>query len=363
MRATASRSTPRRQEPTIREVARAAGVSKSTVSNVMRGADGVAPATRERVLAAVSAVGYRPNALARNLVQRRTTTVGIVVGDLSNPIFSELAKLAERRLASAGLATMICSTDGDPRSELEKLEILLEHRVAGVLMLQFSGERSALARLRAAGTSVVIVSQWEEDADCAVVDERRGAELAVTHLLGLGHRRIAYLSSNLVELQTESARLAGYRSALRRAGVEHDPALVVRLGHPAYLRSDDGLRTAIRGLLALTEPATAVFASNDLLAVDVLETVEELGLEVPGDVSIVGFDDIQVAGLKRVSLTTVAQPCEDLARIGIELLLEAIDGARRAPRRHLLEPSLVIRDSTAPPLRRERDVADVLPGA
>ena len=362
MRTTVVRPTQRKQEPTIREVARAAGVSKSTVSNVMRGADGVALATRERVLAAASAVGYRPNALARNLVQRRTTTVGIVVGDLSNPIFSELAKLAEQRLAAAGLATMICSSDGDRRNELEKLEMLLEHRVAGVLMLQFSGERSTLARLRAAGTAVAIVSQWDEEADCVVLDERHGAELAVSHLLSLGYRRIAYLSSDLVELQTESARLAGYTSALRRSGVEHDPALMVRLGHPAYLRSDDELRTAIRGLLGTDDPATAVFASNDLLALDVLETVEELGLAVPGDVSIVGFDDIQVAGLKRVSLTTVAQPCEDLARIGIELLLDGIHGLQGPPRRHLLEPSLVVRGSTAPPLRRERDLADGFPG-
>lgn len=359
----ASRGPHRLQEPTIREVAREAGVSKSTVSNVMRGAEGVAPATRERVLAAATALGYRPNLLARNLVQRRTTTVGIVVGDLTNPIFSELAKLAEQRLAAAGLATMICSTDGDPGTELEKLEMLLEHRVAGVLMLQFSGTRAALARLRTAGTAVVVVSQWEEGADCVVVDEHRGAELAVSHLLGLGHRRIAYLSSDLVEHQTESARLAGYSNTLRRSGIEHDPELVVRLGQPANLRSDDPLRTAIRGLLALDDPATAVFASNDLLAVDILETVEELGLDVPGDVSIVGFDDIQVAGLKRVSLTTIAQPCEDLAQFGIELLLDGIDDARGQPSQRLLEPSLVVRGSTAPPLRRERHVADGLPRA
>ena len=341
----------RRHEPTILDVARTAGVSKSTVSNVMRGADGVADATRERVLAAASAVGYRPNALARNLVRRHTTTVGIVVGDLANPIFSELAKLAEQRLAAVGLATMICNTDGHPRNEQEKVEMLLEHRVAGVLMLQFSGERSTLARLRTAGTAVVVVSQWEGDADCVVLDEQRGAELAVEHLLSLGHRRIAYLSSELVEQSTDNARLDGYERSLRRAGVDADPALVARLGHPAYLRSDVSLRTTIRDLLRLEEPVTAVFASNDLLAVDVLETVEELGLSVPRDVSVVGFDDIQVAGLARISLTTVAQPCEDLARIGIELLLERIEGADSPPRQRLLAPTLIVRGSAAPPLR------------
>lgn len=171
----------------------------------------------------------------------------------------------------------------------------------------------------------------------------------MSHVAGLGHRRIAYLSSDLVEPPTDSARLAGYTDALRRARIARDPALIVRLGHPAYLRSNRDLRRALRALLALDDPTTAVFASNDLLAVDVLETAEELGFVVPRDVSIVGFDDIQVAGLSRISLTTVAQPCEELARLGIELLLERIEGAHGPPRQVLLEPSLVVRGSTAPP--------------
>jgi LacI family transcriptional regulator len=354
----------RASEPTILDVARAAGVSKSTVSNVMRDVAGVAPATRERVLAAVAAVGYRPNVLARNLVRGTTTTVGIVVGDLANPIFSELAKLAEQRLAEAGLATMICNTDGQSRSEQERVEMLLEHRVAGVLMLQYSGESATLERLREAGTAVVVMSQWEEGTDCVVLDDRRGAELATTHLLDLGHRRIAYLSSALLEHQTESARLDGYRQALRRAHVRWDRALAVRIGDPGYLRGDDHLRATMLHLLGLDDPVTAVFASNDLLAVDVLETVEELGLRVPGDVSIVGFDDIRVAGLARISLTTVVQPCEDLARLGIEILLARIGGATAAPRQVVLAPALVVRSSSAPPaLAGQRDVAHRLPDA
>jgi LacI family transcriptional regulator len=342
-------SAPRERVPTIHDVARAAGVSKSTVSNVIRGAEGVAPATRERVLAAAAETGYRPNALARNLVRRRTTTVGIVVGDLANPFYSELAKQTEHLLAEAGMTTMICNTDGDPDIELGKMEMLLQHRVAGVLMLQFSGAAATLSRLRAAGTAAVVVSQRESDVDCVALDEQSGAEQAVSHLVGLGHRRIAYLSSEFVEPQTERARQAGYDRALRRGGVECDPKLVVQLGRPAYLRSDESLRTAISGLLALPEPVTAFFASNDLLAVDVLETVEGLGLRVPDDVSVVGFDDIRISGLSRISLTTITQPSEELARIGIELLLERIEGADDPPRPRVLTPALVVRGSTAPP--------------
>jgi LacI family transcriptional regulator len=357
-----SSSTPR--QPTILDVARAASVSKSTVSNVLRDAPEVAPATRQRVLDTIVEVGYRPNVLARNLVRRRTTTVGIVVGDLANPFYSELAKLAEQRLSAAGLATMICNTDGVRRNERERVEMLLEHRVAGILMLQFTGESATLEKLNAAGVAVVIASQWEPGVDCVDVDERAGADLAVSHLLELGHGRIAYLSSDLVERQTERARLAGYTRALRRAGARYDRRLVVRLRHPVSLRSDDGLRQALDELLELEDPPTAVFASNDLLAVDLLETAEELGLAVPQDLSIVGFDDILVAGLARISLTTVVQPRDALARIAIDLLLERIeDGALRAPRRHLLSPELVVRGSTAPPLRVGSHVDDVLPHA
>jgi LacI family transcriptional regulator len=351
-------------QPTIRDVARAAGVSKSTVSNVVRDAAGVAPATRERVQAAIAAVGYRPNVLARNLVRRRTTTVGIVVGDLANPFYSELAKLAEQRLSAVGLATMICNTDGHPESERAKIEMLLEHRVAGILMLQFSGERAILPDLRAQGVAVVILSLWEEEADCVSIDERAGVALAVSHLLELGHRRIGYLSSDLVEPQTDSVRFDGYARALERFGLEPDPELFLRLEHPAYLRSDDSLRAAIQRMLGLAEPATAFFASNDLVAIDVLETLEELGVSIPRDVSVVGFDDILVAGLARVSLTTVAQPREELARIGIELLLERIEGGPEpALRQRLLPPALVVRGSTGRvPLRSGGEVADRLPG-
>ena len=348
------------RHPTILEVARAAGVSKSTVSNVLREAPDVAPLTRRRVLDAIERVGYRPNALARNLVRQRTTTVGIVVGDLANPFYSELAKLAERRLAKLGFATMICNTDGLARNEQEKIELLLEHRVAGILMLQFTGGKELLEKLRAAGVAVVIASQWEPRVDCVDIDEGAGADLAVSHLLGLGHRRVAYFSSVLVERRTERARLSGYVLSLRKAGLPYDRELVVRLRHAASLRSDDHLRKSLHALLSLDDPPTAIFASNDLVAVDLLETAEDLGLLVPRDLSVVGFDDILVAGLARVSLTTVVQPREDLAEIAIDLLRERIDDGAGPPRRHVLPPELVVRGSTAPPLG-EREVADTLP--
>ncbi|MBD0318069.1 MAG: LacI family DNA-binding transcriptional regulator, partial [Thermoleophilia bacterium] len=165
--------------PTILDVARRSGVSKSTVSNVLRDVASVAPSTRARVLTAIRELGYRPNAVARGLVSQRTNTLGILVGDLANPFYSELAKLVEGRASAAGYATIICNTDGRPESEAARIESLLEHRVAGLVMLQFSGNRDVLRGVTAEGTPLVVASGWESEADCVAVDDREAAALGV----------------------------------------------------------------------------------------------------------------------------------------------------------------------------------------
>jgi LacI family transcriptional regulator len=321
-----------RTHPTILDVAQTSGVSKSTVSNVIRGADGVAQETRRRVLEAIAVLGYRPNAVARQLVQRRTSTFGLLVGDLANPFYSELAKLVEQRASEAGYATMISNTDGIPVNETARIESLLEHRVAGVAMLQFSGDRSVIGELLAHGVPLVVVSCWEQRSDCVSVDDAAGGALAVEHLLSLGHRRIAYLSSDLVEPNTDAVRFAGYRQPLERLGIE-----------PRYLRWEtlhDNLRTR----------PTAFFVSNDVVAIRLIEALEELGLRVPADVSVVGFDDIALSGLGRIALTTVAQPRDALARHAVEILLRRTSDGDGLPLQQVrLEPTLVVRGSTGPP--------------
>jgi DNA-binding LacI/PurR family transcriptional regulator len=337
------------RQPTILDVASAAGVSKSTVSNVVRGAPNISPETRRRVLETIASVGYRPNAVARSLVRRRTTTVGILVGDLANPFYSELAKLVEQRLSAAGYAAMICNTDGHALSERLRIESLLEQRAAGIVMLQFSGEWALADELRAQGVPLVVVSCWESKGDCVAVDDAAGVGLAVRHLLELGHRRIAYLSSGLVEPKTDRARFDGYRHALAAVRLVPKKTNVLRWEDPAYLRSDRQIVRDIERLLGGLAPPTAFFVSNDLVAIDLIETLEELGLRVPDDVSVVGFDNIALAGLARISLTTVAQPRDELARLGVAVLIERIEGGKRQrPRRIRLTPELVVRRSTAP---------------
>jgi LacI family transcriptional regulator len=337
-----------KKQPTIHDVAESSGFSKSTVSNVIRGAGHVSPQTRSRVLEAAARLGYRPNALARNLVQRRTSTLGLVVGDLANPFYSELAKLVEAHASEAGYTTMICNTDGRAESERARVESLLEHRVAGILMLQFSGDGAIVGELLAQDVPLVVASCWEERSDCVAVDDAEAAREAVEHLVGLGHRRIAYVSSDLVEPATDRARLEGYRRALAAAG--EPPPPVVRLEQPAYLRSDTDLRAALGRALDGADAPTAFFCSNDLVAVDLLETLEEAGLGIPASVSVVGFDDIALAGLARIALTTVAQPTDELAGAGVELLLRRIEGGSDLPLvQRRLDARLVVRASTASP--------------
>lgn len=339
-----------RAHPTIHDVAEASGVSKSTVSNVVRGVGNVQPETRERVLQAIATLGYRPNALARNLVKRRTSTMGLVVGDLANPFYSELAKLVELRASHSGCTTMIANTNGRWESEQSQIESLLEQRVAGLLMLQFSGERAIIDETVAQSVPLVLLTTWDDRTDCVCIDDEQGAALATSHLVELGHRRVGYLSSVLVEPSVEQARFAGYRHALQSAGLEVPEDAVVHLTMPAYLRGAGAVPPALDRVLSSPHRPTAFFCANDLMAIELIDRLEERGLRVPGDVSVVGFDDIAVAGLRRISLTTVVQPTHQLARIGVETFMERSELGFASPWRQVrLEPTLAVRGSTGPP--------------
>ena len=309
--------------PTIVDVAARSGTSKSTVSYVIRGGAHVSPNLRRRVLAAVQELGYRPNGLARQLVLQRTSTIGVVVGDLANPFYGELVKRLERHAHEAGYATTVSNTDGHSEREAARVGALLEQRVAGIVMLQFGGDREILDEVIGDGTPVAVVSSTEPRVDSVGVDERVGLALAVRHLAALGHERIAYVTSPLVEERTNSARYESFARACREAGC---------------------VETAV-------EDATAVAAANDILAIELVDRLERAGRRVPEDVSVVGFDGIAVGALARIGLTTVAQPYEELAAAGIRLLVDRIAGYDGVPRRILLEPRLVVRATTA---RKER---------
>lgn len=339
-----------RQRPTIFDVASRCGVSKSTVSNVVRGAPNVSPQTRKRVLEAIEELGYRPNALARQLVQQRTSTIGVVVGDLSNPIYGELVKLLERHALALDYTTMVSNTDGHPEREAARIEALLERRVAGIAMLQFSGDRSALDELIVERVPLVVISCFDERVDCVSVDETRGVGLAVRHLAELGHRSIAYVTSPLVEERTDIARHESFARECRKAGCTEVASL--SLDVEAVLAHAAGATDELARLLE--QGPTGFAAANDIAAIALIEAIERLGHSVPDDFSVVGFDGIELGALSRIGLTTVSQPREQMAEIGIGLLMERIESGRvSTPRQIQLPPELVVRTTTAAPRMKE----------
>jgi LacI family transcriptional regulator len=332
-----------RRAPTILDVASEAGVSKSTVSNVIRGSSAVAEATRHRVLLAVEQLGYRPNVIARNLVQRQTSVFGVVVGDLGNPFYAEMAKHVEREAARRGFRAMFCNTQGDDDTVLSSVESMLEHRVAGLVFLATSGDHVQLRDSVGDRVPTVFVSCPSDWGDVVCADDRGGAEIATQHLIDLGHQRIVYLADPIVEDAADRNRQSGYRQAMQR---EHLTPVVVHWART----SGDLLPASIDGKVAqiLSDGTTAVFSSNDLGAIELLECADRLGVHVPEDLSVVGFDDVVMAGLARINLTTVRQPKPELARLAVEMLAGRAGGdVTGRPIRRTVDVELVVRRSTS----------------
>jgi LacI family transcriptional regulator len=349
----ASSSRHRGKAPTIHDVAAAAGVSKSTVSNVVRGAEEVSEATRARVQEAIAHLNYKPNAIARQFVNQRTTMLGVLVGDLSNPYYAQMAQVMERAAFGHGYTTMFCNIEGARDLAMTGVDTLLEQRVAGIVFLAFIPRTDALDEaLQRAGIPVVFLGLSQGWADSVGPRDRQGGKLATDHLIQLGHRRIGYVRTPLVESTGDRARHDGYRAAMRRAGLAPLPVFSWTPGAAEITsgREARDLAAALRGRGA----PTALFVSNDIGAIAFIEACEQLGLEVPDDVSVVGFDDIALAALHRISLTTVAQSLDAQAERAVGLLLERIENPRLKPRHESAEVELRVRGSATPPRSRRR---------
>jgi LacI family transcriptional regulator len=339
---------PARRPPTILDVASRAGVSKSTVSNVVRGLPGVSEATRGRVRMAIDQLGYRPNVLARQLVQQRTSILGVVVGDLANPFFAEMAKSVERHAASRGYTAMFCNTEGDSQSELAGVETLLEYRVAGIVFLAFSGDSRTMQETLEHQVPVVFLSCKADWGDVVSVDDVRGGKLSANHLIEVGHRRIAYVSIPELEDESDFSRWQGYTEALSQSGL--GPPIRISWSPPSDQAQVDGVERKLLEVFTGPTRSTAVVASNDVAAISLQEFADRFSLRVPQDLSIVGFDDVPMAGLARISLTTVAQPRDELAKLGIATIADRIERKLKGPpRTTLVGVRLVTRMSTAPP--------------
>ena len=344
--------------PTIHDVARVAKLSKSTVSNVIRNAIGVHPTTRERVQAAIVELGYQTNIVARQLVQQRTTILGIVIGDLANPFHAEMAKLMEGFAASHGYQVMFCNARTEREAEGNGIRRMLEHRAAGLIFLACPEAAEQARHLISGRVPTAFVSCSAVWGDVVSVDERAGALAATSHLIAEGHRVIWHLTDEPPQSAIPSDRELGYAEAMTLAGLDPRTVCITRTGDKVVIGS--AVTPLADALLGENGP-TAIFAVNDARAIQIMDIAEQLGLVVPDKLSVLGFDDVAWASHARVGLTTVAQPKEQLAQLAVETLVRRVSGgAGPEPSRQLLAFQLKIRHSTAAPDQAHRGLAGAL---
>lgn len=326
---------------TIADVAREAGVSLMTVSRVMNDKGDVSDDTRQRVLAVVERMDYRPSGIARSLVTQRTGTIGLVVPDISNPFFADVARGVADAAYQEDYSVFLCSSDEDPERELEFVAALEEKRVDGLIVCSSRLSADDLASALARHTHVVLINRRASasGAGAVLADDEAGARMILEHFVGSGHRTIAFLAGPAASY-SGMARLRGYRSVLEAAGVAYQPDLVM----PCTPTAEGGSEAA-KVLLARRPDITALFCYNDLVAVGALRTCTRLALKVPDQIAIAGFDDIIIAELVNPPLTTCRVPRYDIGLQANRLLLTQINGEPCNGCETILPVQLVVRAS------------------
>lgn len=344
---------------TLQDVAEKAGLSPSTASRVLNGKSEkyrISEASEQRVLDAARELGYKPNLLARSLRRQETLSVGLVVPDLSNPFFAHVTSSIQRSAHQAGYNLIVCSTDERLKLEVEHIDLLLSKRVDGLIVMPVGQEYRHLQRLLDEGKPLVLLDRHFEELDacCVTVDNSRAAFEATEHLIEHGHERIG-LVQGLPHTSTNRDRKQGYVDALQKHGLPVDDRLTAGRDFGAQ----SGYEAAGR-LLGADEPPSALFALGERLTLGTLRAISEAGLQVPEDISLVSFDDVDFAPFVAGSLTAVAQPREAMGEAAVDVLIDLMQNSpkedhaggpedRQKPSRPVLQPHLIVRGSVAAP--------------
>ncbi len=330
----------------IKDIAEAAGVSHSTVSRALSDSPLVKPETKARIRRLAQEMGYTPDAIARSLVTQRTQTIGVVVTTITDPFVAEVVQGIEDTAQQHGYSVILASSAAQPERELAAVDMLRGKRVDGIIVTSSRVGALYLEHLERVGVPVVLINNHNVQSGrytfSVSVDNRHGGHLATMHLIQSGHRRIAYVSGP-ANHSNDAERLSGYRQALEEAGIPFDPALVV----PGNGRLDGGER-ALHRLNELDVPPTAVFCYNDVTAIGLLSTARSLGIRVPQDLAVVGFDNIPMAAHSCPPLTTIAQPQREMGQMATTMALELMkeDDAPVRLSNVFVKGELVVRETT-----------------
>jgi LacI family transcriptional regulator len=330
------------------DVAQLAGVSVATVSYVLNnGPRPVSAEARAKVEAAVAELGYYPNELARGLRLQQTSIIGVVIPRMTNPVYAEITRDFESVCTDAGFMVMLCNSERQAMRERKFVQMLRSQHVSGVVITPHQEPLELIEPLLRARIPVVVLEHDLPGVHCIAMDELSGGRLATQHLVDLGHTRIAMLRHQ-PSSALSSQRFVGYQQTLKTAGIKFDPALVIEC-EGSHAAGD----LAMRQLLKLERPPTAVFAHNDVLAIGAFHAIRDIGLRIPEDISLVGYDDISSAAYLAPPLTTVSSPKAQIGRLAANILMQLV--ARKSdlpPKTTTLPVELVVRDSTAAPPKK-----------
>jgi DNA-binding LacI/PurR family transcriptional regulator len=332
-------------KPTIYDVAKKAGVSIATVSNVVNGTGKIGDKTKLKVLEIMKEINYRPSVVASALMGKSTYTIGLLIPDISNPFFAEIARSVEDRGHELGFNLVICSTDNNPKKEAQYLSLLKQKSVDGIILGTGLRNDITLKELQEENVPIAVIARETTSitANSVLVDDYSGGYQATSHLIELGHERIAVIAEDL-NVMSSRERVRGYKQALEEKGLNVDEKYIL----VSDFTVEDGKKITHQ-LLDSDNPPTAVFACNDMLAIGVIQAARDKGYNIPEKLSVVGFDNTILATVTDPPLTTVAQPILEMGHQVVDLLIQEIKEKKKVKKRIMLSPDLIVRKTTSVP--------------